>query len=160
MSRRERNNSEWQALIAEALKRQQADFSMLSDKTKLIRILRDTKNQKLGHQRHSEMLQQKLNEALGDMKLLREKFARHRVGDEGIGARHFPVHEREKLVCELEQAQQQSKNWYREYVSQTEATSDAKQDTETYRLKAERLNEELNQILSGDKSRIVDIDAL
>ncbi|XP_078488148.1 coiled-coil domain-containing protein 149 isoform X2 [Ciona intestinalis] len=204
MSRRERNDPEWQALIAEhqifkrklqsksealliiskdletaqkerdqfkmmaeklqercqALKRQQADFAMLSDKTKLIRVLRDTKNQKLGHQRHSEMLQQKLNEALGDIKLLREKFARQRIGDEGIGARHFPLHEREKLVSELEQAQQQGENWHKEYMCQVEVTMEAKQETEMYRLKGERLNKELSHVLSGDKSRIVDIDAL
>nr|XP_026691162.1 coiled-coil domain-containing protein 149 isoform X2 [Ciona intestinalis] len=204
MSRRERNDPEWQALIAEhqifkrklqsksealliiskdletaqkerdqfkmmaeklqercqALKRQQADFAMLSDKAKLIRVLRDTKNQKLGHQRHSEMLQQKLNEALGDIKLLREKFARQRIGDEGIGARHFPLHEREKLVSELEQAQQQGENWHKEYMCQVEVTMEAKQEAEMYRLKGERLNKELSHVLSGDKSRIVDIDAL
>ena len=39
--------------------------------------------------------------------LLREKFARKTVGDEGIGARYFPMHEREKLVTQLEDAQQQ-----------------------------------------------------
>jgi len=39
--------------------------------------------------------------------LLREKFARKTVGDEGIGSRHFPPHERETLVAELEESQQQ-----------------------------------------------------
>ena len=43
------------------------------------------------------------------LQLLREQIARQRVGttDEGMTTRHFPAHEREKLVKQLEAAHEQ-----------------------------------------------------
>lgn len=36
--------------------------------------------------------------------LLRMTITRQRLGDEEVGARHFPAHEREDLVLQLERA--------------------------------------------------------
>lgn len=38
------------------------------------------------------------------LQLLRMTITRQRLGDEEVGARHFPAHEREDLVCQLETA--------------------------------------------------------
>ena len=43
------------------------------------------------------------------VQLLRENIARQRVGDDDFGARHFPAHEREELVKQLEDAKVQVK---------------------------------------------------
>ncbi|XP_076813133.1 coiled-coil domain-containing protein 149-like [Clavelina lepadiformis] len=144
----------------QAFKREQADIPLTSDKGSLIQMLKDLRNQKLAHQKHSEVLQQKLNEAYGDVKLLREKFARQTVGDEGVGARHFPLHEREKLVCQLEESQQEREHWHKEYQSQADIASESQEELEVCRLKIERLNQELSYLLTGDKKRIIDVDAL
>lgn len=39
--------------------------------------------------------------------LLRMTIAKQRLGDEEVGARHFPAHEREDLVQQLEKAREQ-----------------------------------------------------
>lgn len=54
----------------QAFKRQQADFPLTSDKAKLMVTLKDMKNQKLQYQKQCEHLQLKLNEALGDVKVI------------------------------------------------------------------------------------------
>lgn len=38
------------------------------------------------------------------LQLLRMTITRQRLGDEEVGVRHFPAHEREDLVCKLERA--------------------------------------------------------
>ena len=38
--------------------------------------------------------------------LLRENIARQRIGDDDFGARHFPAHEREELVQQLEEVKE------------------------------------------------------
>lgn len=38
------------------------------------------------------------------LQLLRMTITRQRLGDEEVGARHFPAHEREDLVRQLERA--------------------------------------------------------
>ena len=38
------------------------------------------------------------------LQLLRMTITRQRLGDEDVGVRHFPAHEREDLVCQLERA--------------------------------------------------------
>lgn len=39
--------------------------------------------------------------------LLRMTIAKQRLGDEEVGVRHFPAHEREDLVLQLEKAREQ-----------------------------------------------------
>ena len=41
------------------------------------------------------------------VQLLRMTITRQRLGDEEVGARHFPAHEREDLVKQLERAREQ-----------------------------------------------------
>lgn len=41
--------------------------------------------------------------------LLRMTITKQRLGDEEVGARHFPAHEREDLVKQLERAREQVK---------------------------------------------------
>ncbi|XP_023078816.1 coiled-coil domain-containing protein 149 isoform X2 [Piliocolobus tephrosceles] len=100
----------------------------------LAQLLRDSqdRNKHLGEE--IKELQQRLGEVQGDNKLLRMTIAKQRLGDEEIGVRHFAAHEREDLVQQLERAKEQDK--------------------------VERLNQELNHILSGHENRIIDVDAL
>nr|CAB3228198.1 coiled-coil domain-containing protein 149 [Phallusia mammillata] len=144
----------------QAFKRHQADFPLTSDKAKLLVMLKEMKSQKLQYQKQCEHLQLKLNEAVGDVKLLREKFARHTVGDGGIGARHFPLHEREKLVTELEESQQECDHWKKEFLTQGDVLSEAISEKDAMQKKVDRLNQEMSYLLTGDKKRIIDIDAL
>lgn len=41
------------------------------------------------------------------LQLLRMTITKQRLGDEEVGARHFPAHEREDLVKQLERAREQ-----------------------------------------------------
>lgn len=52
------------------MKKQHADFPISSDKLKLISLLKEAKSKKLTYQKQAESLQQKLNEANGDIKVL------------------------------------------------------------------------------------------
>nr|XP_039262962.1 coiled-coil domain-containing protein 149-B-like [Styela clava] len=144
----------------QAYKRQFSDYPLTRDQASLIQMLRDTKNQKVAQQKQCEVLQLKLNEALGDVKLLRERFARQRIGDEGIGPRHFPAHEREELVVQLESEKQQAEQYRQELNIANDQVTELSSERDEFRLKAERLNNELNFMLNGDKKRIIDIDAL
>ncbi|XP_070540561.1 coiled-coil domain-containing protein 149-B-like [Ptychodera flava] len=108
----------------------------------------------------ADELKQSLAEAHGDIKLLRENIARQRVGDEGIGGRNFPAHERAELVKQIEELRQQAVSLERELTGKLDDEEEILLEKEHFRLKAERLNQELNYILGGDEKRIVDIDAL
>lgn len=144
----------------QSYKRQFTDFPITKDQASLIQMLRDTRNQKSAHQKQCEVLQQKLAEALGDVKLLRERFARQRIGDEGIGPRHFPAHEREELVIQLEDAKQSADHYRQEFNIANDQIAEIQAEKDDMAKKAERLNSELNFMLNGDKKRIIDIDAL
>lgn len=54
----------------------------------------------------------------------------------------------------------QCEYWHNEYESQVEVANEAILDRNGLREKADRLNVELSKVLSGDKQRIVDIDAV
>nr|XP_054765501.1 coiled-coil domain-containing protein 149-B-like [Lytechinus pictus] len=105
-------------------------------------------------------LRQKLSEAEGDIKLLRESIARQRIGDEGIGTRHFPAHEREELIRQLEKSREQIESLERDMVAKIDDQQEFVTERDYYRTKTERLNQELNYVLGGDDRRIIDVDAL
>eukprot|EP00057_Strongylocentrotus_purpuratus_P013902 XP_011668376.1 PREDICTED: coiled-coil domain-containing protein 149 isoform X1 [Strongylocentrotus purpuratus] len=105
-------------------------------------------------------LHQKLSEAEGDIKLLRESIARQRIGDEGIGTRHFPAHEREELIRQLEKSREQIESLERDMVAKIDDQQEFVTERDYYRTKTERLNQELNYVLGGDDRRIIDVDAL
>ncbi|CAH1782703.1 unnamed protein product [Owenia fusiformis] len=157
----------------QGLKRQIAGLSPRSDpyttasyggmkSQNLVELLCDAKETNKELQFQADDYKQKLHDAQGDIKLLREQIARQRVGttDEGMNTRHFPAHEREDLVKQLEAASEQ----YAQVEKDIQRILDEKEDLETerdaYKTKYNRLNQELNYILKGDEKRIVDIDAL
>ncbi|XP_006822503.1 coiled-coil domain-containing protein 149-B-like, partial [Saccoglossus kowalevskii] len=126
----------------------------------LAQLLCEARAQNKKLQFEAEELRQKMSEAHGDIKLLRESIARQRVGDEGVGARHFPAHEREELVKQIEELREQATILERDLLGKVDDEQEILTEKEYYRLRAERINQELNYILGGDEKRIVDIDAL
>ncbi|XP_014664106.1 PREDICTED: coiled-coil domain-containing protein 149-like isoform X2 [Priapulus caudatus] len=109
-----------------------------------------------------DSLKQKLSDAQGDIKLLREQIARHRVGtvDEGVNTRHFPAHEREDLVSQLEASREQYCLLERDLQTVLDEKEELVTERDAYKHKVDRLNRELNYVLQGDEKRIVDIDSL
>lgn len=126
----------------------------------LAQILCETREQNRKAEEEIKTLKQKLTESEGDMKILRENIARQRVGDEGVGMRHFPAHERETLVAQLESAREQVENLERDMVAKIDELQEHVTERDFFRRKADHLNEELNYVLGGNEKRIVDIDAL
>ncbi|XP_078668435.1 uncharacterized protein LOC144909902 isoform X3 [Branchiostoma floridae x Branchiostoma belcheri] len=126
----------------------------------LAQLLSEARTQNKRLQAEEKDLTQKLTEAQGDIKMLRESLARMRVGDEGVGNRHFPKHEREDLVKQLEEARERTEQLERDVQALSDEKEEMSSERNFHRDRAERLNEELNYILRGDEKRIVDIDAL
>ncbi|XP_038064491.1 coiled-coil domain-containing protein 149-like [Patiria miniata] len=126
----------------------------------LVQVLRESREQNKKAEAKIADLEQNLAEAQGDIKLLRENIARQRIGDDGIGTRHFPAHEREELVNQLEAAREQLQALERDLVAKIDEQTELVTERGYFRDKADRLNQELNYVLGGDEKRIVDIDAL
>uniref|UniRef100_A0A8B9XL15 Coiled-coil domain containing 149 n=1 Tax=Bos mutus grunniens TaxID=30521 RepID=A0A8B9XL15_BOSMU len=141
----DRTESDWQGLVSEA---------------NLAQLLRDSqdRNKHLGEE--IKELQQRLGEVQGDNKLLRMTIAKQRLGDEEIGVRHFAAHEREDLVQQLERAKEQIESLEHDLQASVDELQDVKEERSSYQDKVERLNQELNHILSGHENRIIDVDAL
>ncbi|KAH9499153.1 hypothetical protein Btru_004265 [Bulinus truncatus] len=128
----------------------------------LARMLFDTKEANKSLKFELDDLRQKLQDAEGDIKLLREQIARSRVGttDEGLNTRHFPAHEREELVRQLEASREEFVQLQRDLQQVLDEKEELVSERAAYRAKYERLNMELNYILGGDEKKIVDIDVL
>ncbi|KAM4053979.1 coiled-coil domain-containing protein 149 isoform 3-T3 [Anomaloglossus baeobatrachus] len=105
-------------------------------------------------------LQQRLGEVQGDNKLLRMTIAKQRLGDDEVGVRHFAPHEREDLVLQLEKAREQMESLEHDLRAALDELEDVKQERSFFQDKSERLNQELNHVLGGHETRIIDIDAL
>ncbi|XP_033754635.1 coiled-coil domain-containing protein 149-like isoform X2 [Pecten maximus] len=125
-------------------------------------VLIETREQNKSLQFDVEDLRQKLHDAQGDIKLLREQIARQRVGttDEGMNTRHFPAHERENLVQQLEASRDEFIQLERDLQQVIDEKEELVNERDVYKNKYERLNTELNYILKGDEKRVVDLDAL
>ncbi|KAI3353168.1 hypothetical protein L3Q82_019712 [Scortum barcoo] len=115
----------------------------------LAQLLRDSREKSNALSEEVKELKQRLAEAQGDNKLLRMTITKQRLGDEEVGARHFPAHEREDLVKQLERAREQTS--FRTYEQR---------ERDVFQQKAHRLNVEMNHIVGNDEMRILDIDAL
>ncbi|KAK3595845.1 hypothetical protein CHS0354_014667, partial [Potamilus streckersoni] len=128
----------------------------------LAKLLFESKEHNKSQQFEMEDLKQKLHDAQGDIKLLREQIARQRVGttDEGMNTRHFPAHEREDLVKQLEGSREEFLQLQRDLQQVLDEKEELEREKDAYKMKYERLNQELNYILKGDEKRILDIDAL
>lgn len=113
---------------------------------------------------------------------------KQRVGDEEVGARHFPAHQREDLVKQLERAREQVRSRARRILApagadpgsdpriyssalqnellehSVKSLADELQDVcaerDVFQQKAHRLNVEMNHIVGSDDARILDVDAL
>ncbi|XP_046335132.1 coiled-coil domain-containing protein 149-like isoform X2 [Haliotis rufescens] len=139
-----------------------AGYYMDMQNQSLVKLLCETKENNKSLQFEADDLRQKLADAQGDIKLLREQIARQRVGttDEGINTRHFPAYEREDLVAQLEAAREQYLQLERDLQQVLDEKEEQVTERDAYKTKYERLNTELNYILKGDEKKIVDIDAL
>ncbi|XP_042367755.1 coiled-coil domain-containing protein 149-A isoform X2 [Plectropomus leopardus] len=126
----------------------------------LAQLLRDSRERVKQLAEEVKELTQRLTEAQGDNKLLRMTITRQRLGDEEVGARHFPAHEREDLVHQLERAGLQIEEMEHNMKALTDELQDVKSERGVFREKAYRLNVELNHILGNREARIIDVDAL
>ncbi|GAB1610228.1 coiled-coil domain-containing protein 149-like isoform X1 [Argonauta hians] len=126
------------------------------------KLLCDSRDHSKSLQFEVDDMKQKLFDAQGDIKLLREQIARQRVGttDEGINTRHFPAYEREDLVRQLETQKEKYLQLQRDLQHVLDEKEEQETERDAYKTKYERLNQELNYILKGDERRILDIDAL
>ncbi|KAL1023454.1 hypothetical protein UPYG_G00041020 [Umbra pygmaea] len=107
-----------------------------------------------------KQLHQRLSEAQGDNKVLRMTIARQRLGNEEVGARHFPAYEREDLVKQLETAREQNEDLDHSFKALTDELQDVKAERNVFQEKAQRLNREMNHIFDGHEGGILDVDAL
>ncbi|XP_028285529.1 coiled-coil domain-containing protein 149-A [Parambassis ranga] len=126
----------------------------------LAQLLRDSREREKRLADEVKELTQRLTEAQGDNKLLRMTITRQRLGDEEVGVRHFPAHEREDLVCQLERAGLQMEEMEHNLKALTDELQDMKAERSVFKEKADRLNVELNHILGNREARIIDVDAL
>ncbi|CAK6984123.1 coiled-coil domain-containing protein 149-like, partial [Scomber scombrus] len=126
----------------------------------LAQLLRDSRERVKKLTEEVKELTQRLTEAQGDNKLLRMTITRQRLGDEEVGVRHFPAHEREGLVRQLERAGLQMEEMEHNMKALTDELQDVKAERTVFREKADRLNVELNHILGNREARIIDVDAL
>ncbi|XP_023688112.2 coiled-coil domain-containing protein 149-A isoform X2 [Paramormyrops kingsleyae] len=126
----------------------------------LAQLLRGSRERNNQLSQEVEELNQRLLEARGDNKLLRMTIARQRLGDEEVGARYFPPHEREDLVRQLEEAGLQTRGLEQNLREVTDELQDVQAERVALQEKVERLNRELARVLGGHEDRLVDLDAL
>ncbi|XP_030247364.1 coiled-coil domain-containing protein 149-like isoform X4 [Sparus aurata] len=126
----------------------------------LAQLLRDSREKSSQLSEEVRELKQRLAEAQGDNKLLRMTITKQRLGDEEVGARHFPAHEREDLVKQLERAREQNEVLEHSVKSLTDELQDVRAERDVFQQKAHRLNVEMNHIVGNDEIRVLDIDAL
>ncbi|XP_051941167.1 coiled-coil domain-containing protein 149-B-like isoform X2 [Hippocampus zosterae] len=126
----------------------------------LAQLLRDSREKSNRLSEEMKELKQRLAEAQGDNKLLRMTITKQRLGDDEVGARHFPAHEREDLVKQLERAREQNEELEHSTKSLTDELQDVRAERDVFQQKAHRLNVEMNHIVGNDDVRILDIDAL
>ncbi|XP_071361769.1 coiled-coil domain-containing protein 149-like isoform X2 [Trachinotus anak] len=126
----------------------------------LAQLLRDSREKSNQLSEEVKELKQRLVEAQGDNKLLRMTITKQRLGDEEVGARHFPAHEREDLVKQLERAREQNEVLEHSVKSLSDELQDVRAERDVFQQKAHRLNVEMNHIVGNDEIRILDIDAL
>ncbi|KAL7880170.1 hypothetical protein SRHO_G00024240 [Serrasalmus rhombeus] len=126
----------------------------------LAQLLRDSRERCKQLVEEVKELTQRLTEAQGDNKLLRMTITKQRLGDDEVGVRHFPAHEREDLVRQLEEAGLQRAELENSLKAVSDELEDVKAERTVFQEKANRLNVELNHILGGRGKRIIDVDAL
>ncbi|XP_058636346.1 coiled-coil domain-containing protein 149-A isoform X2 [Onychostoma macrolepis] len=139
------------------------DSSLPPEKRKqvsLSQLLMDSRERNKQLAEEIKELTQRLTETQGDNKLLRMTITKQRLGDDEVGVRHFPAHEREDLVRQLEKAALHRDELEHSLKTLSDELQDIKAERTVFKEKAERLNLELNHILGGQEKRIIDVDTL
>ncbi|CAL9700224.1 unnamed protein product [Knipowitschia caucasica] len=126
----------------------------------LAQLLRDSRERSQQLSDELKEVNQRLAEAQGDNKLLRMTITKQRLGDDDVGTRHFPAHEREDLVKQLEKAREQNELMDHSVKSLTDELQDIRAERDVFQQKTHRLNVEMNHILGNDEIRMLDVDAL
>ncbi|KAK1886928.1 Coiled-coil domain containing protein 149-B [Dissostichus eleginoides] len=97
----------------------------------LAQLLRDSREKSSELSEEVKELKQRLVEAQGDNKLLRMTITKQRLGDEEVGTRHFPAHEREDLVRQLERAGEQNEVLEHSVKSLTDELQDVRAERDS-----------------------------
>ncbi|NP_001006020.2 coiled-coil domain-containing protein 149-A isoform 2 [Danio rerio] len=126
----------------------------------LAQLLMDSRERNKQLAEEVKEVTQRLSETQGDNKLLRMTITKQRLGDDEVGIRHFPAHEREDLVRQLEKAALHREELEHTLKTLSDELQDVKAERTVFKEKSERLNLELNHILGGQEKRIIDVDAL
>ncbi|XP_055014397.1 coiled-coil domain-containing protein 149-B isoform X2 [Boleophthalmus pectinirostris] len=126
----------------------------------LAQLLRDSREKSQQLSDELKEVKQRLTEAQGDNKLLRMTITKQRLGDDEVGMRHFPAHEREDLVRQLEKSREQNELLDHSVKSLTDELQDIRAERDVFQQKAHRLNVEMNHLLGNDEIRMLDVDAL
>ncbi|CAL1280872.1 unnamed protein product [Larinioides sclopetarius] len=128
----------------------------------LVQLLVELKDQNKFLKYEVEDLKQKLEDASGDMKILREELNKKNTDcfQEYLSPNFVPFSEKEALVKQLEV----QKIKCMQLTQDLEAVLDEKEELITsrdqYIHKYERLNQQMNYILRGDQQKHVDIDGV
>ncbi|KAK7929239.1 hypothetical protein WMY93_005634 [Mugilogobius chulae] len=126
----------------------------------LAQLLRESRERSQQLSDELKEVKQRLTEAQGDNKLLRMTITKQRLGDDEVGTRYFPAHEREDLVRQLEKAREENELLDHSVKSLTDELQDIQAERDVFQQKAHRLNVEMNHLLGNDDIRMLDVDAL
>ncbi|XP_033611241.1 coiled-coil domain-containing protein 149 [Cryptotermes secundus] len=126
----------------------------------LAQILGETTEQNKALKIEVEDLRQKLRDAHGDIKALRISLGQQRSGTNVGDSQAFPSHQREQLVQQLETLSLKCTQMETDLQAVLDEKEELVTERDAYKCKVHRLNHELNAVLKGDKTRLVDIDAL
>lgn len=127
----------------------------------LVQLLCELKEQNKSLQSEVDDLKQKLTDAQGDIRILREQTTRCRR--ESVDEEYVPKqfsHEREGLVKQLEVVRHKCLLLERDLQALFDEKEELVTARDAYRHKFERLNQQLNCILRGDQHTTVDIDGV
>lgn len=131
-----------------------------SNAPSVLQILGETKEQNKALKMEAEDLKQKLRDAQGDMKVLREHLNQQRNAPIVRDNEAFPSHQREELVQQLETLNQRCTQMALDLQAVLDEKEDLVTERDAYKCKVHRLNHELNVVLKGDSNKVVDVDAL
>ncbi|XP_068178111.1 coiled-coil domain-containing protein 149-B-like isoform X3 [Antennarius striatus] len=158
-----RSDSDWQGLLNEFLickrKMESKSDALLILSKELDTCQQERDQYKLMANQLRER-HQGLKKKYRELILLRMTITKQRLGDDEVGTRHFPAHEREDLVQQLERAREQNEVLEHSLKSLTDELLDVRAERDVFQQKAHRLNVEMNHIVGNDESQILDIDAL
>ncbi|XP_054716701.1 coiled-coil domain-containing protein 149-like [Uloborus diversus] len=128
----------------------------------LAHLLCELKDQNKALKFKTENLKLQLDDAYGDIKLLREELSKHQADSlrETLSENFLSLNEKEALIKQLETQNLKCK----QLTQDLQAVLDEKEELVTardqYRHKYERLNQQLNYILRGDQQTLIDIDGV